>query len=29
LNGFRKTTNHTPEREIETAVRRMNELLEE
>lgn len=29
LHGFRKTTNRAPDREIETAVRRMNELLEE
>lgn len=29
LHGFRKTTNRTPDREIETAVRRMNEILEE
>ncbi len=29
LHGFRKTTNRTPEREIETAIRRMNEMLEE
>jgi phage-related protein len=29
LHSFRKTTNHTPEREIETAIRRMNEILEE
>lgn len=29
LHGFRKTTQRTPDRDIETAVRRMNELLEE
>lgn len=29
LHGFRKKTSRTPDREIETAVRRMNELLEE
>ncbi len=29
LHVFRKTTNRTPDREIETAIRRMNELLEE
>lgn len=29
LHGFRKTTYRTPEREIETAIRRMNEILEE
>ncbi len=29
LHGFRKTTNQTPNGEIETAIRRMNEILEE
>jgi phage-related protein len=29
LHGFRKTTNRTPNREIETAVRRMQEILED
>ena len=29
LHGFRKTTQRTPDCEIETAVRRMNEFLEE
>jgi phage-related protein len=29
LHGFRKTTNRTPDREIDTAIRRMKELLEE
>jgi phage-related protein len=29
LHGFRKTTNQTPQREIETAIRRMNDILEE
>ena len=29
LHGFRKTTQRTPDREIETAIRRMNEILEE
>jgi phage-related protein len=29
LHGFRKTTQRTPDREIETAVRRMNEIMEE
>jgi phage-related protein len=29
LHGFRKTTQRAPDREIETAVRRMKEILEE
>jgi phage-related protein len=29
LHGFRKTTSRTPASEIETAIRRMNEILEE
>lgn len=29
LHGFRKTTNRTLDREIETAIRRMTEILEE
>jgi phage-related protein len=29
LHGFRKTTQRTPENEIETAIRRMNEIIEE
>lgn len=29
LHGFRKKTNQTPDREIETAVRRMQDLLED
>jgi phage-related protein len=29
LHGFRKTTSRIPEREIDTARRRMNEILEE
>ncbi len=29
LHCFRKTTQRTPDREIETAIRRMNEILEE
>lgn len=29
LHSFRKTTQRTPDREIETAVRRMKEILEE
>jgi phage-related protein len=29
LHSFRKTTNRTPDREIETALRRMIEILEE
>jgi phage-related protein len=28
LHGFRKATNRTPNREIETAIRRMQELWE-
>ena len=28
LHGFRKKTKQTPEKEIQTALRRMNELLE-
>ena len=29
LHSFRKTTNRTPDHEIDTAIRRMNEILEE
>ncbi len=29
LHGYRKTTQRTPDREIETAIRRMNEITEE
>lgn len=29
LHGFRKTTQRTPDRDIETAIRRMKELMEE
>lgn len=29
LHGFRKTSRRAPDREIETAIRRMNEIMEE